>query len=871
MTLTNLGDWSLSSVLSKASSLDVASNVALPPDIPATEPTQLGPTSILANTESWSPISLSTPQISLSVPAWPTLDPQSALLLTSGMTAPTIASSETSLPNGIFGQVSPSADLPLSAFSTAASAPAADLPSADTSSPAALNVAAISLPSAQLPSNVDTGYLPVVLSTQPSPLIAVPGTSGVPPVDGISSPSVPTPTTGLSTPTDVLQVEVPTLTAASLGEASAPPASLIIDTSTPSLPGDIANAGPSSQLIFPSPTGAASAQALDSSILTLSWIDAAGVDPSLNALSPFPTDRLPSLSTAIPQLSSDNAPSSPGILSVDTQAPSLSVPSASLSALSTPAVSPSAPEIPSFAAQQSLASRPSTPIPPPTTIDLPATPTLSTFGALPTVPPPPVQAPTLAAGTTILSAPDASAPPPPLPTPSMPSIGSIAAALDEIGGDLVLSLAGAMVQLMNLLSAAGQPPPAAPPAATGVVDGVASAPSSGIVQTAPSPLDSRNTDLLATTTAPSTPTSLDSVLTSHAEASSTFTVRDPDPNKRKRALPAPPRLQLPPALAPIPIVPGLAGVQTPTTTAVAALGLQPSPSIGGPATFLTSTGILPSVAVPSLPAASLPSVPSVSPPGSSTATDAALPAASPISAPSIPASEELPSVPSLPAAPALPSAKLLPSQYYEAVNNAPVIGSATLPVAAGSAVLSVVSLPFPSLPSHSAPQTQPLQQTTTHRLTPSTHQATTLPLPPYLPTLLQTAKNAATANLTALPLPLLARVDPLLAIVRLLAMLNIGQFGSLETLTSLPAAQAAVAVLNTPDLITVAGVLERREIVYSTAADGLLGDVVGFVRVVEGLVPVVRDLRGAVAYVVLEQLGFVGVGEVVDWVGVGGV
>lgn len=143
---------------------------------------------------------------------------------------------------------------------------------------------------------------------------------------------------------------------------------------------------------------------------------------------------------------------------------------------------------------------------------------------------------------------------------------------------------------------------------------------------------------------------------------------------------------------------------------------------------------------------------------------------------------------------------------------------------------------------------------------------TSISIPSNLPALLQGAKDAATAHLaTAVTsIPLLGQTEQLLAVLRLLAIMNVGQLGSLATLTNLPAVQSAVTLLDEPDLITVVHVLESQSILYSTATGGLLANVVGFLAVVEELVPLVRDLRAAVAYLVLQQLGLTGARDVVD-------
>lgn len=127
-------------------------------------------------------------------------------------------------------------------------------------------------------------------------------------------------------------------------------------------------------------------------------------------------------------------------------------------------------------------------------------------------------------------------------------------------------------------------------------------------------------------------------------------------------------------------------------------------------------------------------------------------------------------------------------------------------------------------------------------------------------------KNAAVANITeaVTNVPLIGQAEQVLAILQLLAIMTVGQFGSLATLTNLPAVQSAVTVINQPDLTTVVKALEGKSIVQSTAADGLLSNVIGFVRMVEKLLPLVTNIKAVVSYIILQQLGLTALTDVVD-------
>ena len=86
--------------------------------------------------------------------------------------------------------------------------------------------------------------------------------------------------------------------------------------------------------------------------------------------------------------------------------------------------------------------------------------------------------------------------------------------------------------------------------------------------------------------------------------------------------------------------------------------------------------------------------------------------------------------------------------------------------------------------------------------------------------------------------------------------MNMGEFGSLATLTSLPQVQQAVLLINEADLLTIANVLGNGTEVQDVARDGLLlTNLIYFIQTVEQLAPIVGDIRAVVSYIILEQLG----------------
>ena len=112
--------------------------------------------------------------------------------------------------------------------------------------------------------------------------------------------------------------------------------------------------------------------------------------------------------------------------------------------------------------------------------------------------------------------------------------------------------------------------------------------------------------------------------------------------------------------------------------------------------------------------------------------------------------------------------------------------------------------------------------------------------------------------------PALDQAKQVLAMLQFLAMMNVGQFGTLATLTSLPQAQTAVQAINAPDLIAVTNALQSPDMVYSAAGDSLLTNIVGFVEVVETLGPQVSNIKAVTSYIILEQLGLTAVQSVVS-------
>jgi hypothetical protein len=135
-----------------------------------------------------------------------------------------------------------------------------------------------------------------------------------------------------------------------------------------------------------------------------------------------------------------------------------------------------------------------------------------------------------------------------------------------------------------------------------------------------------------------------------------------------------------------------------------------------------------------------------------------------------------------------------------------------------------------------------------------------------MPAIIQGVKDAAVGNIatSVTSVPLIGQANQILAILQLLGVMNLGQFGSLATLTNLPQVQSAVLLLNEPDLITTVDVLESKNLVYSTAADGLLSNAVSFIQTVEALLPLVSNIKPVVAYLILEGLGLTGLQDVMD-------
>jgi len=80
-------------------------------------------------------------------------------------------------------------------------------------------------------------------------------------------------------------------------------------------------------------------------------------------------------------------------------------------------------------------------------------------------------------------------------------------------------------------------------------------------------------------------------------------------------------------------------------------------------------------------------------------------------------------------------------------------------------------------------------------------------------------------------------------------------------LTNLRAIQSAALLINEPDLVTLIYVLKSKTIIQSTAADGLLNNVVGFVSTLEYLLQMVSDIKAVVSVLILQQLGLTSLGD----------
>ena len=63
-------------------------------------------------------------------------------------------------------------------------------------------------------------------------------------------------------------------------------------------------------------------------------------------------------------------------------------------------------------------------------------------------------------------------------------------------------------------------------------------------------------------------------------------------------------------------------------------------------------------------------------------------------------------------------------------------------------------------------------------------------------------------------------------------------------------------LINEPDLLAVANVLRNETGGLDVAGGGLLlTNLIGFIQTVEDLVPLVNDIRAAVSYIILGELG----------------
>ena len=240
---------------------------------------------------------------------------------------------------------------------------------------------------------------------------------------------------------------------------------------------------------------------------------------------------------------------------------------------------------------------------------------------------------------------------------------SVANALEALGEDIVASMASALVQLMSLLAAntaiptasvptvvLGQNPllPTNAPLATQTAQAIGAQTGLGgglntVIQPPQTALPTVGAASSVPTTIAPAPTQLLNSATSSA-SSSTQDITD----KRRNAKPQ---------------IPGLGGLGLPSSIKTSSLLASSSLAVRSQP-LVTSPSPLSSPSTPNLP--SLPLTPALS--------------SSPIT----------PNLPSLGALPALPSSQILPAPAASAVGTAPVVSSAALPGAPGSAILSAV-------------------------------------------------------------------------------------------------------------------------------------------------------------------------------------
>lgn len=106
---------------------------------------------------------------------------------------------------------------------------------------------------------------------------------------------------------------------------------------------------------------------------------------------------------------------------------------------------------------------------------------------------------------------------------------------------------------------------------------------------------------------------------------------------------------------------------------------------------------------------------------------------------------------------------------------------------------------------------------------------------PYIANLVEGIEHAATANISTLVINslLVDEASRVLAILQLLAVTNVGQFGSLTALTGFDSVQQSVQVISEPALLAVSNALENQDPMQSPAPGVLLWNIIEFVEMVE--------------------------------------
>lgn len=136
------------------------------------------------------------------------------------------------------------------------------------------------------------------------------------------------------------------------------------------------------------------------------------------------------------------------------------------------------------------------------------------------------------------------------------------------------------------------------------------------------------------------------------------------------------------------------------------------------------------------------------------------------------------------------------------------------------------------------------------------------------------AVNASLTSLTLLSSALVLQAEQTLALLTLLANLNMGGLAGLATLTDLSSVQSSLRTISDLDLITVVNSLltsaspgGKRDLAFFTT--GLLEDPMAFIAVIESLTGTVDDIVASASYVIMQQLGTTGLTEALEGVETG--